>query len=138
VAVTAKRLEYAVSVDREKTARTEASASPIATDEGWSAEHLVLVGLCRCTLTSLRHHAQRQNVNATADASAHGVVTKRDEDGLYAFVEIDVELDVVLDPPLAGDALRTLIAKAEHGCFVGASLTARPRYRWTVEGEEID
>jgi uncharacterized OsmC-like protein len=137
VAVTAKRLEYAVSVDREKTARTDASASPIAAGDGWSAEHLVLVGLCRCTLTSLRHHARQANVTATADARAHGVVTKRAEDGRYAFVEIDVELDVVLDPPLAGDELRTLIAKAEHGCFVGASLTAPPRYRWTVEGEEI-
>jgi uncharacterized OsmC-like protein len=137
VATTAKRLEYAVSVDRGKTARSEAGGAPITAGEGWSAEHLVLVGLCRCTLTSLHHHAQRANVTATADARAHGVVTKRDEDGLYALVEIDVEVDVVLDPPLAGDALRTLIAKTEHGCFVGASLTARPRYRWIVEGEEI-
>jgi hypothetical protein len=44
---------------------------------------------------------------------------------------------VALDPPLAGDDVQTLIAKAERGCFVGNSLTARPHYRWTVDGEEI-
>jgi uncharacterized OsmC-like protein len=137
VATTAKRFEYAVSVDRERTARNDADGPPIAAGEGWSAEHLVLAGLCKCTLTSLHHHAQRANVAATADARARGVVAKRAEDGRYGFVEIDVDLDVVLDPPLGGDALQTLIAKAEHGCFIGASLTARPRYRWTVEGEEI-
>lgn len=26
----------------------------------------------------------------------------------------------------------------ERGCFVGASLTAKPRYRWTVNGKEIE
>jgi organic hydroperoxide reductase OsmC/OhrA len=137
VATAAKRLEYAVSVDREKTARTDGDAPPIEAQEGWSAEHLVLAGLAKCTLTSLGYHANRAEVRAIAEARAHGVVTKRDEDGRYAFVDVDVELDVALDPPLAGEELRTLLGKAENGCFVGSSLTARPRYRWTVDGEEI-
>ncbi len=137
MATTAKRLEYAVSVDRERTARTDGDAPPIAAGEGWSAEHLVLAGLCKCTLTSLAYHARRAGIEATAEARAHGVVTKREEDGRWAFVEIDVDLDIALDPPLEGEELRTLVAKAEHGCFVGASLTARPRYRWTAGGEEI-
>ena len=137
MAATAKRLEYSVSVDRERTARTDGDAPPIAAGEGWSAEHLVLAGLCKCTLTSLGYHARRAGGAATGEARAHGVVTKRESDGRYAFVEVDVELDVVLDPPLAGVELEELLAKAERDCFVGASLTAPPRYRWTVEGEEI-
>jgi uncharacterized OsmC-like protein len=137
VATEAKRLEYAVSVQRDGSARSAAGGEPINPGEGWSAEHLVLAGLCRCTLTSLAHHTRRAGVDAIADAHAHGVVTKREADGIYAFVQVDVDLDVALDPPLARDAVRTLIAKTEHGCFVGNSLTARPRYRWTVDGEEI-
>jgi organic hydroperoxide reductase OsmC/OhrA len=137
MAATAKRLEYSVSVDRDRTARSDAGGPPIAAGEGWSAEHLVLAGLCKCTLTSLGYHARRVGAAATGEARAHGVVTKRDSDGRYAFVEVDVELDVVLDPPLAGTELGELLVKAERDCFVGASLTAPPRYRWTVEGEEI-
>jgi organic hydroperoxide reductase OsmC/OhrA len=137
VATTAKRLEFAVSVDRDRTAHTDGDAPPLPAGQGWSAEHLLLAGLARCTLTSLAYHAERAAVRATAAARAHGVVTKREEDGRYAFVEVDVELEVALDPPLAGEELRALIAKAENGCFVGSSLTARPRYRWTVDGEEI-
>ena len=137
VAATAKRLEYAVSVGRDGAARSVEGGSTIEREDEWSAEHLVLAGLCRCTQTSLEYHARRANVRATADVGAHGVVTKRESDGRYAFVEIDVDLDAVLDPPLAGEELRALLQKAERDCFVGASLTAPPRYHWTVEGEEL-
>jgi organic hydroperoxide reductase OsmC/OhrA len=137
VAATAKRLEYAVSVGRAGDAHSALGGSTIEREEEWSAEHLVLAGLCRCTQTSLEYHARRANVRATSDVRAHGVVTKRESDGRYAFVELDVELDAVLDPPLAGENLRALLQKAERDCFVGASLTAPPRYHWTVEGEEI-
>jgi hypothetical protein len=64
-------------------------------------------------------------------------VTKRDSDGRYAFVELDVQLDVELDPAPDGEAVRELIAKAERDCFVGASLTAKPRYAWKVNGEDL-
>ena len=59
----------------------------------------------------------------------------RDTDGRYAFVRIKVELDVTLDP--TPSSVRELVSKAERDCFVGASLTAKPRYRWTVNGEEL-
>jgi hypothetical protein len=62
-------------------------------------------------------------------------VTQRDKDGRYAFVRIKVDLDVALDP--APPNVRELISKAERDCFVGASLTARPRYHWTVNGAEL-
>ena len=70
-------------------------------------------------------------------ASAEGVVTRRDEDGRYAFVEIECGLDVELDPAPNGDALKELLARAEWGCFIGASLTVKPRYQWRVNGEVV-
>jgi organic hydroperoxide reductase OsmC/OhrA len=137
MAATAKRLEFAVSVDRERTARTIGDPPPLPAGQGWSSEHLLLAALGKCTLTSLQHHARRTDVGATGEAHVHGVVTRRDDDGRYAFVEVDVALDVVLDPPLAGTDLRELLARTERDCFVGNSLSTPPRYRWTVEGEEI-
>jgi uncharacterized OsmC-like protein len=59
----------------------------------------------------------------------------RDTDGRYAFIRIKVEVDVTLEPK--PQSIRELLAKAERDCFVGASLTAKPRYRWTVNGEEL-
>ena len=50
-------------------------------------------------------------------------------------MRVKVDLDVTLDPPPGN--VRELLSKAERDCFVGASLTARPRYRWTVNGEEV-
>ena len=62
-------------------------------------------------------------------------MTQRPTDGRYAFVRVKVELDVTLEPTPAN--VRELLSKAERDCFVGASLTAKPRYRWTVNGEEV-
>ena len=59
----------------------------------------------------------------------------RTTDGRYAFVRVRVDVDVTLDPAPAN--VRELLSKAERDCFVGASLTAKPRYRWTVNGEEV-
>ena len=95
----------------------------------------MLAGLARCTLTSLRYHARRLGVEVAGSAAASGEVTQRDTDGRYAFVRLKVELDVTLEPAPAN--VRELISKAERDCFVGASLTAKPRYRWTVNGEEL-
>ena len=94
----------------------------------------MLVGLARCTLTSLRYHA-RAGSAPTASASARGTVTGREEDGRFAFVEIEVDADVALDPPPDGESgPRRSSRKAERDCFVGASLTVTPPY--TVNGEE--
>lgn len=97
----------------------------------------MLAGLARCTLTSLDYHAHRAGLISTGSARAHGSVTKRDSDGRYAFVELDLQLEVELDPTPDGEAVRELVAKAERDCFVGASLTAKPRYAWTVNGEDL-
>jgi organic hydroperoxide reductase OsmC/OhrA len=125
---TAKRLEYAVG---------EESGSPPRAEPHWTAEHLLLAALARCSLKSLEFYGKRANVQVTGSADADGVVTRRDSDGRYAFVETRVELDIRVDPPLAGEDLRDLLDRAERGCFIGASLTAPPQYGWRVNGEEV-
>ena len=137
MATTARVLEFDVSVDRERTARSERGGSAISAEESWSSEHLVLAGLVRCTLASLDYSAERAGLEVEASGTAHGVVTRREEDGRYAFVTIDSNFDVELDPSTDRQAVRDLVAMAEKGCFIGNSLTARPRYRWTVNGEEL-
>ena len=64
-------------------------------------------------------------------------MAKREDDGRYAFTEIECGLDVRLDPALAGDALAELLDLAERDCFVGASLRTAPRYEWRVNGELV-
>jgi uncharacterized OsmC-like protein len=135
VATQAKTFSYAVSIDRDWTATSDEGGQPLADEEAWSPEHLVLAGLARCTLTSLRYHARRIGVALAGSGAASGEVTQRDQDGRYAFVRIKVDLDVALDP--APQNVRELISKAERDCFVGASLTAKPRYHWTVNGAEL-
>jgi organic hydroperoxide reductase OsmC/OhrA len=137
VAVKARVLTFDVSVDRDRTAHSGSGGSAIGAEDAWWAEHLVLAGLARCTLTSLDYHAHRAGLVSRGSAIARGKVTKRDSDGRYAFVELHVKLDVELDPAPDGDAVRELVAKAERDCFVGASLTASPRYAWTVNGKEV-
>ena len=105
-------------------------------DEWW-AEHLLLAGLVRCTLASLDYSARRAGIEAGGAGSAHGVVTRRGEDGLYAFVDIETTLDVELAPAPDPDGLRELVERAEHGCFVSNSLTAKTRHRWIVNGQEV-
>ena len=130
-----KTFSYAVSVSRDGAATSEKGGAPIPADDAWSPEHLVLAGLARCTLTSLRYHAKRDGISVSGAADAAGEVAPRDTDGRFAFVRIKVALDVTLEP--TPSSVRELVSKAERDCFVGASLTAKPRYRWTVNGEEL-
>jgi uncharacterized OsmC-like protein len=105
----------------------------------WTPEHLLLAALIRCTLKSLRHHASLESVDvASAFGSSRTLVTKRETDDRYALVETEVELAVELVPEPAADELAELLALAERDCFVGSSLTAKPRYRWLVNGRPID
>ena len=126
--MTPKRFEHAV---------TERWGEPPHADEDWTPEHLVLAGLARCTLTALDFHAKRAGIAVSGSASAEGVVTKREEDGRYAFVEIDCGLDVQLDPAPDADRIRELVDLAERDCFIGASLTVEPHYKWRVNGEAL-
>jgi organic hydroperoxide reductase OsmC/OhrA len=133
----AQRLEFDVAVAADRSVTSGLGSTPIPAADEWQAEHLVLAGLVRCTLASLDYHVRKHDLRATASGSAHGVVTKREEDGLYGFVEIDAELVVDFEPPVGHGVVHELIASAERGCFVGNSLTARPRYRWIVNGENV-
>lgn len=137
-AVRVRSFEFAVTLDDEWTAASDRGGAPLPHDkEAWTPEHLLLAALARCSLTSLLYHAGRAGLATRAHAGARGTVTARAEDGRFAFVEVDVDAEVTLDPAPDGDAVRALLAKAERDCFVGASLALEPRYRWTVNGEEI-
>jgi uncharacterized OsmC-like protein len=132
----AKEFRYAIGLDRGGRLTAD-GLSPLDLDDAWTPEHLVLAGLTRCTLQSLRFHADRVGVDFLASASASGVVTKRVDDERYAFVELDVEIDLELEPVLQSEELTALIAKSERDCFVGASLDPSPRYRWRVNGTDV-
>jgi len=109
VAVTARVLEYDVTVDRDRTARSGRGGSAIPANETWGAEHLVLAGLVRCTLSSLDYSAGRTGLEVAASGRAHGAVTKRGDDGRYAFVRIDVHFELELDPATDPDAVKELV-----------------------------
>ncbi len=132
-----KLLEFEVSVDRDRSARSALGGTSIAREETWWPEHLVLAALVRCTLGSMDYSARRAGLDVVGSGRAHGTVTKREADGLYAFVDIQSELAIELDPPPPREVVDELVEKAERGCFVSNSLTATPRHHWTVNGEEI-
>ena len=117
-----KRTEYAVELD---------SREPAAFDPAWTPEHLLLAALARCSLGALAHHAKRDGLTAEASARATGAVSRR-EDGSWGFVEIECAIEATLEPAPSDPA--DLLARAERGCFVGASLSPKPRYEWIVNG----
>ncbi|MDX6480153.1 MAG: OsmC-like protein [Gaiellaceae bacterium] len=99
----------------------------------WTPEHLLLAALVRCSLASFGYHAKRAGLTVGGTSGvARGMVTKRESDERYAFVEVEVELEIAVEPD--PEDLAGLLAKAERDCFVSASLTVKPRYRWTVNG----
>jgi organic hydroperoxide reductase OsmC/OhrA len=130
----AKRFEYAASLEPGGAVLAEAG-SRVELSEAWLPEHLVLVAVAQCSLASLRYYARESTVSGSAEAA--GVVSRRD-DGSYAFVELEVLLDVELDPPVELDELPALLARAERGCFIGNSLTARPQLVWRVNGAHVE
>jgi organic hydroperoxide reductase OsmC/OhrA len=135
VPVQAKELRYAVDLGEAGSLRTE-DGTPLEPPPGWTPEHLLLAALVRCSLQSLRHHARRAGLEvAGRRGSARTLITRRGSDGRYAMIETEVALDVRLEPQPGEQELAELLAKAERDCFVGASLTAAPRYLWTVDGE---
>jgi hypothetical protein len=123
----AKVFDYAIDLDHDGRATIPGGES-LQPPESWTADHLLLTALLRCSIDSLTYHAQRAGSTTQASGSASGRVTQRDSDGRYAFVEIECRIDATLEPPAADPA--DLTAKAERDCFVGASLTVKPRYDW--------
>src|SRR3954465_3984400 len=125
----AKVFEYAVEVDRSSR-MTIPGGAQIEHAEGWSPDHLLLAALVRCSIDSFPYHARRAGHDVSASGSSHGTITKRDADGRYAFVTIEVAIDAHLDPRTT--PADDLPAKAGRDCFVGASLTIKPEYTWRV------
>ncbi len=136
--VRAREFRFAVELDGGWTATSDRGGSPLGDEpDAWTPEHLVLAGLARCVMTSLRHHATRGGLEVVSSAAARGFVTRREEDGRFAFVEVEVDVTVTLTPLPDDAALADLLARAARDCFVGASLRATPTYRFTVNGREI-
>ena len=125
-----KVLEFAAAIDDAGNLAAE-DCPEIRLPPEWTAEHLLLAALLRCSLSSLRYHAKRVGVETSGGGSARGTVTKRASDERYAFVEIDLDLDVRIEPDREVDEL---LASAERDCFIAASLALKPTYRWTVNG----
>ena len=132
MAIKARELRYAVDLAPAGEFLDE-NAVRLDVPPEWTPEHLLLAALVRCSLTSFTYHAERAGLAVgNRTGSARGMVTKRESDERYAFVEVDVDLAVAVEPE--PEDIVGLLAKAERDCFVGASLTVKPRYHWTVNG----
>jgi organic hydroperoxide reductase OsmC/OhrA len=137
VAVRARNLRYAVDLTTDGELRDE-NGVVLDVPVDWSPEHLLLAALVRCSLKSLRFHAGRRGVEVrSASGTSRTLVTQRESDGRYALVETEAELAVKLVPEPEPDQLEELLARAERDCFIGSSLTAKPTYRWVVNGRAI-
>jgi organic hydroperoxide reductase OsmC/OhrA len=129
---TSKPREFRFAVDLRDDLRTE-DGTPLGADAAWSPEHLLLAALVRCSLASLDFHARRAgNGVESSRGNARAVFARRESDGRYAASEIDVELGITLRTQPGENELRDLLDKAERDCFIGASLTTKPRYDWSV------
>ena len=134
----ARELRYAVDLTTDGELRDE-NGVVLDVPTEWSPEHLLLAALVRCLLKSLGFHAGRKGVDVrSASGSSRTLVTQRESDDRYALVETETELAVELVPEPEPDTLSALLALAERDCFVGSSLTAKPSYRWVVNGRSID
>ena len=138
MAARAKSFDYEVSLDETWDAWSDRGGGVLAgADEAsWTPEHLLLAGLARCSLTSLRYHCVR------AGGHAHGARHRaRDRDAARGGRAVRIRPGhrrAVTSPssPTPDDGrLAALLAKAERDCFIGASLTVTPAYHWTVNGE---
>jgi organic hydroperoxide reductase OsmC/OhrA len=127
-----KEFRYAVDLGEGDVVRTE-DGTPLGGGPEWTPEHLLLAGLLRCSIKSLRYHARRAGIEVTrATGSAGALFAKRPSDGRIAVAELDVVIDVGLEPQPGEAELVELVEKAERDCFIGASLTVKPSYRWSV------
>ena len=128
----AKEFRYAVDLGEGDSVRTEEGA-PLGPGPEWTPEHLLLAGLLRCSMKSLRYHAKRAAIEVGhARGSANSLFARRESDGRFAIAELEVDLELVLEPMPGEDELAELLAKAARDCFIGSSLTVKPVYRWTA------
>ena len=127
MATQAKVLEYAVEVDRGGRMTIPGGAQFVHA-EGWSADHLLLAALVRCSIDSFAYHARRAGHDVVGvGLRARERSRRRGADGRYRFVD-DRRRDRRAARRRAPTTRDDLIAKAERDCFVGASLTIKPEY----------
>ena len=103
----------------------------------WKPDHFLVAALLTCSLESLRYHAERAGLEASGRGDGRALVTKREADERYAVVEIAVSYEIALEPDPGEEGTAELLFKAERDCFVGASLTVDPEYRWSVNGRAV-
>lgn len=128
----AKEFRYAVDLTEGGEVRTE-DGTPLGGGPEWTPEHLLLAALLRCSLASLRYHARRGGIEVTrATGSARSLFARRESDGRFAAADVEVVLDVGLEPQPGAAELAELLEKAERDCFIGASLSVKPSYRWST------
>ncbi len=125
----AKVFEYAAEVDRAGR-MTVPGGAQIDPPEGWSADHLLLAALIRCSIESLTYHARQAGHEVTAQGQAQGTITRTTPEDRYAFATIDVHIEAQLTPRT--NEADELTAKAERDCFIGASLKLKPVYDWQL------
>ena len=132
MALQAKEFRFAIDLEEDGSLRAE-DGTRLDVDPAWSAEHLLLAALVRCSLQSLRHHARLRHIEVSdPNGSARALFTKRVTNERYAAVEVELDLAVRLVPHPGEDELAELLALAERDCFIGASLIAKPAYNWIV------
>ncbi len=89
--------------------------------ELWSPEDTFVAAAASCLAVTIYALAERDELPLRAlSISAEGVVGRR-PDGRQGFLRIDQRVQVQTDPGHE-DAVRTLVARAEDGCLVTASL----------------
>jgi organic hydroperoxide reductase OsmC/OhrA len=129
----AKEFRYAVDLAEGDAVRTE-DGTPLGGGPEWTPEHLLLAALLRCSLASLRYHARHARIEVTrATGSAAAVFTRRESDSRFAIAQAEVSLDIGLVPQPGEAELAELLEKAERDCFISASLTVKPSYRWSSD-----
>ena len=135
--VEAKRFTYDVLLEDGGVLLAD-GAGAIDAPEAWKPDHFLVAALLTCTLQSLRYHADRAGLEASGRGEGRALVTKREEDERYAVVEIVVSYDIALESDPGDErSCRATGFKAERDCFVGASLTVEPEYRWNVNGRTV-
>src|ERR1700751_1410628 len=112
VAFKAKELRFGVDLTTDGGLMDESGVS-LEVPAEWSAEHLLLAALARCSVESLRYHARRVGVDvSSASANTRTLVTKREIDHRYALVDTEVEVAVRLGSEPEPDVLAELLASA--------------------------
>ncbi|MEP7334708.1 MAG: hypothetical protein ABI717_02910 [Actinomycetota bacterium] len=136
MAVRAKEFTYEVRLEDGGGLLADGKGA-IDAPEAWKPDHFLVAALLTCTLESLRYHAERDGLEASGRGEGRALVTKRAAEDRYAVVEIVASYEIALEPDPGDEGTAELLFKAERDCFVGASLTVEPEYRWNVNGRAV-